>query len=287
MLMKILDYFFLLRPTLFFTGITIYLLSTFPENPPFQFILSIIIFQGIIYLYNQLHDIETDKINNKLFFIADDIISKRNAELFYYFLLILLIVILFFTNLFFFLTIATGVILLNYCYSHPMINWKGKPLLSVLSAFWGGCLGFLSGYFTSQQELSMAALYMSIPSGLAVMTAAVLGMVLDYHGDMLSGKNTIAVYLGLKKTRYLIFITTCCGLIISLLLSEIFFLFSFLGCLLLQIILPNQTEWQLKTPILILALSACWYYPVYILFVLGYYLIARCYYKYRFNLKYP
>ena len=287
MLMKILDYFFLLRPTLFFSGITIYLLALFPEAAKTPHILSIVIFQAIIYLYNQIFDKETDRINNKLFYLADDIISERNGKILYRFLIILLILFLLLTNIKFSLIILSAVILLNYLYSHPKFNWKGKPYLSAISAFIGGCLGYFSGYFTADQNVNAETIYAAVPSGLAVLTAAVLGMILDYQGDLQSGKETLAVKLGVKKTKYLVILISVCGILVSLLQSELFFLISFSGTLFIQAVFPEKIAWQLKVPILILSLSACWYYPVYFVYIAVYFVVARVYYKRRFNIIYP
>lgn len=287
MLMKILDYFFLLRPTLFFSGITIYLLALFPNSPSLYYISAIILFQAVIYLYNQLYDKESDKINHKLFYLADDIISDRNGTIFYRILLLLLIFMLFFTNRLFSVTIITATILLNYLYSHPRYNWKGKPYLSAFSAFCGGSLGYLSGYFTREQELYPELILGMLPAGIALLTAALLGMQLDLQGDKEAGKITLAVKLGSQKNRSLILIVTICGLLISLQQSEIFYLISFLVTLISQLVFPKKISWQLKSPILVLSLSACWYYPGYFLYIAVYFVLARVYYKKRFDLIYP
>jgi len=287
MLIRILDYFFLLRPTLFFTGITIYLLAVFPAVPAVQYVLAIVVFQAVIYLYNQLYDIETDKLNNKLFFLADNIIGYHSALLFYRILLVMLFILLSFTNGYFFITISVAVVLLNYCYSHPRLNWKGKPYLSSISAFLGGSLGYLSGYFTVQQDFNLVLLLSMLPSGLAVLTAANLGMLLDYEGDRKSGKNTSAVHWSQQKFRVWILIVTISGLIVSLYQSELFFLISFMLTLLLQIFMTQKVDWQLKLPILVLSLGVCWLYPSYAIVIGTYFLLAKWYYKKRFSLNYP
>ena len=79
-LKKIVDYFYILRPTLFFPGITIFLFGVKDGNGlnPISFI-SLLLFLSIMYLTNQIYDIENDRFNNKLFFLSKDIISKKNA----------------------------------------------------------------------------------------------------------------------------------------------------------------------------------------------------------------
>lgn len=292
--MKVLDYFFLLRPTLFFSLMTIYLLGVYsllengqPISISIQYVLSIIIFQAIIYLYNQINDKETDKINKKLFYLADEIISEKGSIIYYHILFAMFFILLMFTNYIFISVMLIATLLLNFLYSHPSYNWKGKPLFSCLSALLGGMLMFLAGYFTAPQDDWIKGIIFSIPSGLAVLTAAIIGMQIDCKGDSCVGKNTVAVYLGYEKTKYLILAITVTGIVFSLFLSQLFFVSSFLICLLFQIILPLRLDLQVKSPILLLSLFAGWCFPVYYLYIIGYYILARWYYKKRFNLKYP
>ncbi|MDZ7340319.1 MAG: hypothetical protein ONB27_03110, partial [candidate division KSB1 bacterium] len=94
--LKFLDYFFVLRPTLFFPVWTVFLaglhanavfdpkhamssLAIVPAQNQILVALLLSLLMGAIFIFNQIADIETDRQNNKLFFIANGIIRKPVA----------------------------------------------------------------------------------------------------------------------------------------------------------------------------------------------------------------
>ena len=94
---SIFDYFFVLRPTLFFPVWTFALAGVWAQDrfnesvvpilysvvhSDFTYVLylaCLTLLMGGTFLLNQLEDIETDRLNHKLFLIADGEISERNA----------------------------------------------------------------------------------------------------------------------------------------------------------------------------------------------------------------
>jgi 4-hydroxybenzoate polyprenyltransferase len=84
--MKYLDYLFITRPVLMPPVWTILLLgyhraSTFSiyDNSIGLVFLLISFSIGAVYILNQIHDIESDRINKKLFFLAEGLMPVRSA----------------------------------------------------------------------------------------------------------------------------------------------------------------------------------------------------------------
>ncbi|MFQ6003827.1 MAG: hypothetical protein ACE5KJ_08780, partial [Candidatus Zixiibacteriota bacterium] len=85
-MIKYLDYLFVIRPVLMPPVWTILLLGhhrsaalSGQSNLPGLILLLVTFLVGAVYLLNQIYDVESDRINKKLFFLAEGYISKKNA----------------------------------------------------------------------------------------------------------------------------------------------------------------------------------------------------------------
>ena len=145
---KILDYLFVLRPTLFFPVWTVFLAgyhaSLFfePEkialNSPLVATILLTLLMGAVFIFNQITDIETDRKNQKLFFVANGIIKKKVARAeaigLTFFPIAVSLILSFKLGIIFALIFCfTGIL-----YSFKPFSWKDKPVLGVINNFLGG-----------------------------------------------------------------------------------------------------------------------------------------------------
>ncbi len=104
------------------------------------------------------------------------------------------------------LLIATGVALLGFVYSHPVINAKGRPVLSSVTHLAGGALHFLLG-FSVFSSIGWKAVMISSFFTLVFTAGHATQEVQDYEEDRLHGIRTNAVVFG--KTA--VFVTAFVG----------------------------------------------------------------------------
>jgi 4-hydroxybenzoate polyprenyltransferase len=200
------DYFMLLRPTLFLPLWIFFLLGAhYGEGEISLGAVSVFILytmlMGGVYIFNQIVDRESDRKNKKLFLISDGLIPLKNAYIemsvlfiiavFGSFLLGLNIFSAFMISLFFGIT-----------YSLPPVETKGKPFLDIIwNATGYGVLAFIVGWL-SVAEASIAMFLIAIPYFFAVAAVFVNTTIPDIEGDRGEGKVTTGVFLGKKKHSF-------------------------------------------------------------------------------------
>lgn len=315
--MHILDYIFLLRPTILIP-VWIFLLlgyyrasgEIFQLSP--SFVLCFLVYtmiMGAVYIVNQITDIETDRVNNKLFILPKGLISVRSA----YIEVVCLIGGAFALSFFFSPVYRIFLILsfvLGLLYSVRPAKFKGRPFLDLLSNAIGyGFLGFSVGWL-SVRDFSVNTFIYSIPYILAVGSVFVNTTIPDIKGDRESGEITTGVYLGERKALLLALVLVIGSLVSSIVLLD----FICLPCAAIASLLflwayrmksktretplsgerisPSTKEEKvillsvrLSAPLL--ALAVCIIYPWFLVLLLLVFLFSRFYYKKRFNLVYP
>lgn len=293
---NILDYIILLRPTLFPPFWLTYLIGTYYSNSKFglKSLIGIVIFtfmMGGVYIMNQLIDMESDKINKKLFLLSENYIGKKEAI---YYMLILFFISLpfsFFINknfgFFFLLAFLIGILYSGYPFS-----FKDRPFLDMLSNGLGyGTLSFLLGWSVNK-DISLEAYIKTIPYFLAVSAVFLNSTIPDMIGDKISGKITTGVFLGKKKTLFLAFILDILSVISSFFLKDKICLFaSLLSLPLFFIVFIKPTKkfilYSIRVNPLFLTIGVIFIYPLFIIPLLIVYLFQKIYYKIRFNINYP
>ena len=291
--MKFLDYLYLLRPTLFFPGITIYLYGA-RENNSFSIIsiFVIILLLSTVYLTNQLYDIETDRINNKLYFLPRGIISIRSAKIFNLMICtIMVFLLLFYTNCIFLFIIIFAFIIMNILYNIPLFNWKGKPLQSALSSFLGGSLGYLAGLYSIPNNFSSISIINSLPYAVCILSGALMTMIPDMEGDKRENKKTIPILIGSSNTLLMVLFINLINIAISVTLNteEVLVVSIISSSIALYGYIRKQYKntINIKISILSLSLLICFDYPLYLGIIIIYYILTRLYYHKRFNIIYP
>lgn len=269
------------------------------SNSPGLLLLLITFLVGGVYLLNQIYDVESDKLNKKLFFLSEGYISKKNA-IFQTILLNLISIVpayLISLQLGFLFTLG---FLFGFFYSARFFSFKGRPLGGFLfNILAHGNLAFLAGGamnhpdgWASAQTLSGKSILFSLPYMFAVGAVYLNTTIPDMEGDEISGKITPAVKWG--KERVVLFSSTLVmvAIILSFLIKDIpFFIasalsfpFFILGALTKK---NNDIVLSTKLSILFLSMAAGFFYPWYFaILVLGF-LGTRLYYKARFHYDYP
>lgn len=306
MVTKLLDLIFFGRPMLVIPVWTVYLHyhavniqtatdSPFAFNlkgPGLESIISLIaltlIFKGV-YVFNQIFDIESDRINDKLFFLPRGLISLRTAGIYYIILSIAGVVIaawlswtLFFPGL---LIVGLGIL-----YSIPGIKLKDRPLEGLLAN--SLAYGFLIPRMAMTGDITPDLMLATLPYFLAIASGYILTTIPDADGDAASGKRTVAVILGPKGALILALLTLLATASLSLGTENRELLIVAAVTAALVLILLGSFKFKLlmlacKLPILILTLLAGAHYPFYLVLLLLTIALTRIYYKWRFKIIYP
>ena len=308
-ILKFLDYIFVLRPTLFFPTWTMYILGVIiakndginsisnilflPDLKLIYYLLLFTMLMGALFIMNQLVDVKTDKINEKLFLIADDYISYRFAK----WEMIILILIFFvgsFNNTLFFICGLLQLIFWGILYDYQPFNWKGKPFLGIISNMSGGLLSMLMGWsiIHSLQEISVQVFLDFLPYLLAFAAVYLLTTIPDKKGDELDNKNTMVVKHGVKTTLLfaliLMIITIFVGIVntdfkilIPSLLSLPFFAIAYFKESV------KETLRAIRYGVFFLSMVVAVFYLWYFALIGITFFISKWYYKNRFGLNYP
>lgn len=256
-----------------------------------------------IYVVNQIVDIESDRINRKLFLLPHGFVSIRTAWVLAGLCAsgglavavavisdVALIVI-------FLLSLLLGVL-----YNLPPIQLKNNPLGGVCADALGhGMLTFLAGWYlagTQQDTGGIITLTTGLLSGLSptLANAAVYlaTTIPDAPGDRMTGKKTFCVVFGEKKTA-----VTAAVLCTGALASSFFMLHHFwvmavpsaasLVFFFMFALSPKTIHAfkAFKWPVFLLTSFVALFAPEYGIAILLIYFGSKAYYKWRFNFDYP
>jgi 4-hydroxybenzoate polyprenyltransferase len=301
-----LDYFFVLRPMLFFPGWSTMMAGYFIDSkttwfPSFQFqinhfhLLSILagfaMIMGSSFVLNQLKDIESDKKNKKLFIISNGILSTKAVWMEVIILTIFSFLIAFVIKtevgiMFVLFFMVTGLF-----YNFPPAKMKDRPWGSLLANGLMGWLAFSIGW-ASNNPLSTQLIIDSLPY-LFFNTALYLFTTLpDREGDKISGKKTLAVLFDIKNIIYLAFVFYALGFIVSIWSLDrqalIFYILTM--PLFIKTIVGKEVEDTIRATkygILFFSVSICLRWPAYFLMMITGYFSTKWYFKKRFNFDYP
>jgi 4-hydroxybenzoate polyprenyltransferase len=259
--------------------------------------LSFLIFSlsvGVVYILNQLADIEVDKKNGGLPLIASGVVSTNEAWFFAGFLsfLSIFIPLLFHqacVSLFAIASIATGVL-----YSFKPFFFSGRIVFDFLSnAFGYGCIAFGVGWWVAGKEiLSMEFIVASLPYFLLMCSGSINSTLPDIAGDKAEGKFTTAVVIGERNAHILSTILLIATSVISIITKDTLAM----GCSLLSLpiyigyfFFPNRTMMEATYKIggALCMLSAFLVMP-FILIISGcLFYLTRNYFKIRHKVSYP
>ncbi|MFQ5676087.1 MAG: UbiA prenyltransferase family protein, partial [bacterium] len=221
--LKPLDYFFVLRPTLFFPVWTVFLAGFFVQSKygvsaptgsvstngsvvgnDLDFVwvgLFLTCLMGASFVLNQIMDRHTDGQNRKLFLIADGHLTPRAA---FIESIALSAVALVFGFIF---SITIGVLfvaifaLTGWLYSFEPFKLKDRPILGLVANGLGAFLIFVGGWIV-HGNLTVESITYSVPYVCAVAAVYLLTTLPDMEGDASTKKMTFGVKFGFTATIY-------------------------------------------------------------------------------------
>jgi 4-hydroxybenzoate polyprenyltransferase len=304
---KILDYFFVLRPILLVPAWTMLLAGHYQAQRmaglavkttwllPSRLWLALALYSalmGAVYIVNQIFDVETDRLNKKLFLVAEGYVGKAaiSVEAVILMALALALSVFFFSRTFAVIILASGI--LGLLYSVPPFKFKAKPFLDMAANGFGyGGLAFAAGWLVSggySEKIWLAA----APYMLAVAAVYVNTTIPDYHSDKATGNITTGVFLGGTVTIWLGLIMMAGSAALAFFLNDRLCLIASACALPLFImaVATGKMKWTMLSyqgGSLIMVLLVGMMYPVFFLLLAATYLSLKVYHKKRFNMDYP
>ncbi len=310
---RVCDYLFITRPVLFYPIWTTFLAGflsarfngyaglPFESWPRIQGVLvdpyfwvtfwALTFLMAAVFIINQFTDVHTDRENNKLFLLANGIVSKSAARLETLILLAAAFLPAAFSSLQLFALIVLLFIITGVAYSVPPFLWKDRPFAGLLVNLLGGLLTFLVGW-QIEKGIDPTALLRSVPYIFAIGAVYFLTTIPDMRGDRHIGKMTFAVKYGVRRTILAgLFFETACVISAAVLKDGIVFLPAILSFPLFLSLLRDPSDHKIvpatRFPILFLSVAVAIFFPAYLLLMLAIFLLSKWYYRYRFSLNYP
>lgn len=253
-----------------------------------------------IYVVNQIVDIESDRINHKLFLLPHGFISVPAAwtlavlcavsGIVISFIYDPAVIVLFFAGLF-----------IGVLYNLPPFTLKNRALGGVLANALGhGMLTFLLGWYIAKcgSQLSPAdiriGLISSISPALANGAVFLATTIPDASGDRLTGKQTFCVKYGEKVTAVSAAFLCFFAFFFSFFMENHFWVMALPSsislCFFLFFAISTRKEIAFrafKWPVFLLSAAVALYVPEYGLLIILTFIGSRLYYKWRFGIDYP
>jgi 4-hydroxybenzoate polyprenyltransferase len=294
---SIFDYIFFLRPALHPPVWTIVILGYFraPEHTSILLLIYLLLLSSAAaswaYIVNQISDIESDRINNKLYFLPQGIISINSAYVVAAIALLVTLIggFLMGKTIGYLFTIG---LILGYIYSGKPFYGKNHPILSTLSnGIAHGILPFLVGYIAAGGVFRTGVIY-SIPYFFAVVSVFIGTTIPDIPGDSKVSKITPAVVLGIRRSAIIMTLCLVTSLVMGLEIRDLaLVIVSALSMpFYIWVIIKasdRQAVMAIKTAILLLSVAASIKFWPYAPFLIVLFILTRFYYRKRFEMTYP
>lgn len=292
-----LDYVFFLRPVLLPPVWTIALLGTLRLDMPhlmsaglwLAFFVHLSALFGGVYTLNQICDVESDRLNRKLHFLPDQIISIRAAWAFTIALDVLAVMI---SVLFGWSHLALTVLILalGMLYSAGRSAWKNRPWLGLASNAVGhGLLVYLFGYLITGCPLT-ESWRGALAYFLAVGAVYLATTVPDVEGDRRTGKRTPAVAWGARWTMIVSVVLVTTAIIIAAWSQDRYLAFAGIAAwpfFLRAVLRMDTAATAAKAAVGALSIAAAVAYPLYLVLLVTGFVATRLFFRWRFGIAYP
>ncbi len=298
------DYFFVLRPLIIIPSWNFLLIGAYlarQERGLYPELgIALLIYtcaMGGIYIINQMVDRETDRINRKLFLIADGYISLKAAWIELVLLWVIAILLSIKFGLVFLLFILLSM-LLGIMYSAPPFKLKSRPLLDTFAnAFGYGIINCFVGWLVIRQ-FNFDAILSFLPYFLSIAGVFINTTIVDIEGDKKTNARTTAVFFGTKISYAIAALLMISAVLfawfnrdyiclIPAVISLPIFLYLAFSSFVSRDISRKLTIISFRLPGFIFTLMTVYLYPLYLIIILIVFVGMRLYYKYRFNMEYP
>lgn len=292
-----LDYLFFIRPVLLPPVWTIALLGTMRSGLTHEmpvamwaaFFLHLTALFGGVYTLNQICDVESDRLNNKLYFLPEGLISINAA----WRLTIALDVVALSLSVNFgwrHLFLTGFIVALGIVYSVGRTPWKNRPWLGLLSnAIGHGLVVYLFGFVVTACPLTESWLG-GVGYTLAVAAVYLATTVPDSEGDQLTGKRTAAVQWGERNTMSVASVLVCAAVGIASLSGDWYLAVPAAAALpffVFGAIHSRSASTAAKAAVGALSIAAAVAYPVYLVLLMSGFIGTRLFFRWRFGISYP
>ncbi len=262
---------------------------------PGKFWLAMLIYSGLmgaVYIVNQIFDVETDRLNKKLFLVAEGYVNKKAIIIEAVVLFLSAIIISFWKFSVGFGIIVTLSGVLGLLYSVPPFKFKAKPFLDMLANGFGyGMLAFAAGWSSTNASIANMWIF-SFPYVLAVSAIYLNTTIPDYVSDKETKNITTGVFIGPGATRWLALVLMLSSLAISLYLKDYLCLVAAGSAfpLLLMAAVSGSMKWTMlsyQAGSLMLVILTGIIFPIYIPLLAVTFFALKFYHKWRFGMDYP
>ena len=254
-----------------------------------------------IYIVNQIMDVESDRLNNKLFILPQGLISLPVA---WGISIICATFGIIGAALYFDLTMVViflSGLIMGVLYNLPPVLLKDRAWGGVIANLIGhGLITFCVGWYAANFEkggsltLILKAVSFSLSAGFANAAVYLTTTIPDSEGDSKVGKKTFAVVYGEKITSIAAALSCALALVGALFLeynSWVMVTTAAISLLLfIRFIFQDDKKKAFQTfrwPVAILSIMVAFFVPLYLGLVAVTVVSARIYYKMRFNYDYP
>ncbi len=308
--LKPLDYFFLMRPVLFFPGWATLLAgyAAAARSRPFvdalrqglmfqdggrlaAALFSFAAAMGGCFVLNQMRDISSDRRNNKLFLLGEGYVSPRAALIEASLLTASALITAALINAAFFGLVAAFILLTGWLYNLPPFPLKDRPLGGLAANVIMGWLAFALGRSLCE-PMDLRLLAVSLPYVLFNTALYFLTTLPDYEGDRAAGKITFPVRYGLQRTIIVSLAFFVASAAVSFFQRNQTMLLigaaaaPFMTRLALRRTVPAAVV-AVKAGIAAFALTMCLLFPFFLPLLATLFFFTRFYYRRRFNFDYP
>lgn len=299
-----LDYIFLLRPLILIPSWNFLLIGSYLARGRGGFTWELIIglflytcVMGGTYIFNQIADRDSDRINKKLFLLSEGFITVRSAYIEMIFLWSIALVGSFFLGMSIFITIIISLIM-GAAYSLPPIKLKGRPILDALANGIGyGAVNLAVGWLLVR-SFDGGIFIRFLPYVLSITAVFINTTIVDIAGDKKTGEMTTAVVLGACVSYIVSSVLMIAAIIGSWVMRDYvclvasasslpLILYVMIRYMLQQKVPRNATIASFRIPGIIFSLITCFLFPWYIIFLIVVVISMRLYYKNRFGIVYP
>ncbi|MDR0307312.1 MAG: UbiA family prenyltransferase [Chitinispirillales bacterium] len=309
---KILDTVFLLRVPLLVPVWTVLILGWITGSPQARVgelagsktlwisILGFSLLVASIYVVNQIQDVESDRINGKLFILPQKHVSIPAAWTLAALCTAAGLAIAYTQSIWMFAVFLCGFIV-GVLYNLPPAVLKNRAVGGVSANIAGhGIITFLVGWLAAKSGQNMSAdlfyggLLSSIAPGFANGAVFLASTIPDAPGDSQAGKKTFCVTYGARVTAFTATLLCAAALGFSFFMENHFWVMALPSALSLGIFIKfavtikrEAAFHSFKWPVVLLSTFVTLFVPVYGLLIIFILVASRMYYKWRFNITYP
>jgi len=305
MKIKWFDYLFVLRPTLFFPVWTLSAAGYWaqerfaashlePDHWPLPVMYAVALYtlaMGSVFLVNQIMDVESDRLNNKLYLIANGDVTLRHAWIETLLLTVLPFGLAACWRRELAIVMVLSILILGWLYSCPPFSLKNRPISGALTNLCGGYLVFSFGWLIGSPPDRTMFLH-ATPYALGLLSVYFFTTLPDLQGDKAAKKITVAVKFGHNAVLFAGFITDLAAILMAVYTNDPVILIPTLLSLPFfakAVITKNMAD-VLRTnkfSTLFLSLAICIKYYLYLVIITFVFIFSKWYYKKRFSIDYP